>query len=1073
MNNKQILESDSLQFTILPSGDIERITFEKNDCIDLYKANSVNGMVFNIYLRLKETGEYTKLLGIHSPSKFQVMPDGVIYEGNFKNIDYSVTLKIIHHTWFYSVSLKNVHEDIEIYYAQDVSLSYFMANEAYSSQYLNHKINIDKSVVTKQNQGRPFSLFQGSFSEIESYSTDAMQFYGKEYKLTNVPKAMKEGCLDNYNYQYEFALITFKVNIKKDEEKKVVFFADFVSDFNKETHKGKEELKSIYNSLTFPYAAPSKKENLKVDFENTYSSLSLSSEELKRFYPEREDEEYDDSGKLISFFSKDSSHIVLKEKEIYLERPSANLSISSGYTKEPEKTFASTNYLYGVFSSHVTLGNTNMNKFISTVRDPLNIEKTTGVRLFVKLNEKYSLLSIPSAYEMRASGSKWIYKIDDDYLFIESVMRFDAPELKIKVESFKKRPYSFLLTNSLIIGPDESVNQINPIYKDNTISYSFSKDNLAGKLESNYSFKIEVSSSDFAFLDYSSLIDEAQDKERMLVVKMDNQSGFLLSYKGIIDNIEPKEISFEEMKKNYENSFKSNIGCFSVSSSDKNVMKFTHLVYWYSHDALIHYASPHGLEQYSGAAWGTRDILQGPVEFFRSMHDYDMVKYLIKRVYSRQFFENHDWPQWFMFDNYSFIEALDSHADIIVWPLKIVGDYINETGDFEILKEIVPYTTREGGVFKGEDTIKAHIENEISTIEKSFIKGTHLPSYGAGDWDDTLQPADKEKAKRMVSPWTSALLIQALSLYSGLTGEYNDLLKSIKKDYKKYLIKDGIVAGFVRFDEDGIKYLLHPEDKETGLKYRLLPITRNFISGFTPLSDKDKYLAIIDKYLMYPDGVRLMDNTVKYHGGSSNIFVRAESAANFGREISLLYVHAHIRYIEAMAKIGEKERVFNALNVINPILIKDNVKNADYRQSCSYFSSSDGCFADRYIANDNIYKLKTQEVMVKGGWRVYSSGPGIYLYELLSNFFGIKELQGRIYIDPMMPSSLNKTTISFILDKKPVKINYYLSGETLKEVKLNGKMIGKVESENPYRNSGISFEKSLLEKENIIDVIFG
>ena len=36
-----------------------------------------------------------------------------------------------------------------------------------------------------------------------------------------------------------------------------------------------------------------------------------------------------------------------------------------------------------------------------------------------------------------------------------------------------------------------------------------------------------------------------------------------------------------------------------------------------------------------------------------------------------------------------------------------------------------------------------------------------------------------------------------------------------------------------------------------------------------------------------------------YTGGTSRIFKRAESAANFGREVGLQYVHAHIRYIEA------------------------------------------------------------------------------------------------------------------------------------------------------------------------------
>lgn len=37
--------------------------------------------------------------------------------------------------------------------------------------------------------------------------------------------------------------------------------------------------------------------------------------------------------------------------------------------------------------------------------------------------------------------------------------------------------------------------------------------------------------------------------------------------------------------------------------------------FWYTHNMLVHYASPHGLEQYSGAAWGTRDVCQDHLSF--------------------------------------------------------------------------------------------------------------------------------------------------------------------------------------------------------------------------------------------------------------------------------------------------------------------------------------------------------------------------------------------------------------------------------------------------------------------------
>jgi 1,2-beta-oligoglucan phosphorylase len=40
---------------------------------------------------------------------------------------------------------------------------------------------------------------------------------------------------------------------------------------------------------------------------------------------------------------------------------------------------------------------------------------------------------------------------------------------------------------------------------------------------------------------------------------------------------------------------------------------------WLAHNAMIHLTVPHGLGQYTGAAWGTRDVCQGPVEFLLAL----------------------------------------------------------------------------------------------------------------------------------------------------------------------------------------------------------------------------------------------------------------------------------------------------------------------------------------------------------------------------------------------------------------------------------------------------------------------
>jgi len=82
-----------------------------------------------------------------------------------------------------------------------------------------------------------------------------------------------------------------------------------------------------------------------------------------------------------------------------------------------------------------------------------------------------------------------------------------------------------------------------------------------------------------------------------------------------------------------------------------------------------------------------------------------------------------------------------------------------------------------------------------------------------------------------------------------------------------------------------------------------------------------------------------------YHGGRQRLFQRAETATYFGREIGLMYTHAHLRYAQALAHVGRAEDFFQALCQANPIAIASVVPRATLRQANCYYSSSDATFA--------------------------------------------------------------------------------------------------------------------------------
>ncbi|RKQ13488.1 hypothetical protein D8M05_16070 [Oceanobacillus bengalensis] len=499
---------------------------------------------------------------------------------------------------------------------------------------------------------------------------------------------------------------------------------------------------------------------------------------------------------------------------------------------------------------------------------------------------------------------------------------------------------------------------------------------------------------------------------------------------------------------------------------------------------LVHFSVPHGLEQYGGAAWGTRDVSQGPAEYFMATQHDEAVREIIKTTYSHQYEDNGNWPQWFMFDKYLHVQQKDSHGDIIVWPLKVVSDYIEASHDYDVLKERVPYTNPEDFTFTNEEvSILDHVKKEVEYIKEHFLHDTFLSAYDDGDWDDTLQPANQNLKQYMVSSWTVALTYEAVSKMANVlaqvdketSNELYGMAEGIKQDFNDYILQSDVIPGFVYMeDPDDVELMLHPTDTKTGIHYRLLPMQQSIISELFDCEQADKHYQIIKEHLFFPDGVRLMNRPANYTGGVSTHFKRAEQASNFGREVGLQYVHAHIRYVEAMAKMGHRDEVWSGLATINPIQIQEVVPNAEIRQSNAYFSSSDGKFNTRYDAQEHFGKLRDGSVQVKGGWRIYSSGPGIYMNQLISNALGIRRKQGSLVIDPVLPVELDGLEFEFTFMNRPIIFNYHLDG-TKQQVVINGMVVETELLANPYREGGFfvkqkDLENLLTNDKNVIDI---
>ena len=56
-------------------------------------------------------------------------------------------------------------------------------------------------------------------------------------------------------------------------------------------------------------------------------------------------------------------------------------------------------------------------------------------------------------------------------------------------------------------------------------------------------------------------------------------------------------------------------------------------------------------------------------------------------------------------------------------------------------------------------------------------------------------------------------------------------------------------------------------------------------------------------------------------------------------------------------------------------------------------------------------RVKAGSIAVDGGWRIYSSGPGIYVSLLICQAFGIRRQWGRRIAQPVLPAALGNLTL--------------------------------------------------------------
>jgi cellobiose phosphorylase len=1117
----------SAEFT--QSGALRRLDVDGRSLL-LYPASELEAGLTNLYLRLFEAEiKVCPLLGPASGGRMGWTEHGPVVTGRWQDLDYRVCFRFAHAipAWFWHVAVTNRgsrERVIDVVCSHDIALTGYDAvrtNEYYVSQYLDlTPIATAKNgiaLAVRQNMPGPSApwVLIGSLCEGTGWGTDALQLGSPSG--VRLPPGLLAGALPDRRLQHEHTLVLLQdrpTRLRSGDRTDRGFFGIYRADHPPASSD--EDAIEVAAVLDQPEARAPRSEDGRhsVAVEPTrfcpaalLRCRDLADSEITPLagpglhHAERE------NGRLLSFFTDAGTHVVLAAKERAVLRPHGHILRTGNRLVPEEDSLTSTAWMAGIFHSQVTQGHVALNRILSTKRGYLSGQRACGLRIFVDATDSptgWALLDQPSAWAVAADQCTWWYRHESGLIEVSAAAPASSHELRLRVRVVEGEQRHLLICANVAFGDDDGQQLgLPPISVDASgVTVAPPPDSVAAHRFPDGSFRLAWPAGSAEHVEHDEILflDGRSRNLPWVTVRTSPTADFRLTLTARLSPgaAPPRPTVGESWPDEFWQRLGRSIRLVPPPASPvrEEVEHLDAILPWFAQNALVHYLAPRGLEQFSGGAWGTRDVCQGPVGLLIALDELPALRDLLIRVLSAQDASG-VWPQWFEFlPGTPESGRPKAHGDVIFWPLLALGEYLTASGDGTLLEERLPYFSESGATAK--ESVLDHVRRALARIAEDTIPGTPLPAYGLGDWNDSLRPADPRLAANLCSTWTVTLQVYALRTLANALRAIADSLAADRQAAAittaadaaerivaaaaeamgKLLVRDGLLAGYGLFHEDGsVEPLVHPGDRRTGLHYGLLQISSAISADLLDRDAATAHLAVVEEHLMGPDGARLFDRPASYRGGPMEVFERAEAATFFGREIGLMYMHAHLRYAEALARYGDGRRFLAALALANPIGLGRRVKAARLRQSTCYFTSSDAAFADRYQAAEQYQRVLRDDVPLEAGWRVYSSGPGIFLRLIVESLLGLRRRPHILEVDPVLDPALDGLVAHVPIAGVPVAVHFHVGARGVGplSVRVNGVPLAIKPLSNPYRPPGVAIEMTELRaqlraRRNMLDV---